>query len=110
MSSRVKPLGAVIAFIVAITTASSALAAITYTVEFRDHYGVAGGLENSYISSGVPGYNIQGERLCTSLADPACALTASIFAVLPYCQRAAEANCVESLAVTTPRVTSGAAT
>lgn len=110
MSSRVKPLGAVIALIVAITTASSAFAAITYTVEFRDHYGVAGGLENSYISSGVPGYNIQGERLCTSLSDPACALTASIFAVLPYCQSATEANCVESLAVTTPRVTSGAAT
>ena len=83
--------------ILAITTASSALAAITYTVEFRDHYGVAGGLENSYISSGIPGYNIQGERLCTSLSDPNCALTATIFAVLPYCQSASEGNCVEAL-------------
>lgn len=110
MFSRFKPLAALIAVIVAITTASSALAAITYTVEFRDHYGVAGGLENSYISSGVPGYNIQGERLCASLADSACALTASIYAVLPYCQSATEANCIESLSVTTPRVTSGAAT
>ena len=110
MSSRNKPLTVFIALIVAVTTASRALAAITYTVEFRDHYGVAGGLENSYISSGVPGYNFQGERLCASLSDPACALTASIFAVLPYCQSATEANCVESLSVTTPRITSGAAT
>lgn len=109
MSSRFKPLAALVAMIVAITTASSALAAITYTVEFRDHYGVAGGLENSYISSGVPGYNLQGERLCTSLSDPSCALTATIFAVLPYCQSATEANCVESLSVTTPRITNGTA-
>jgi len=94
----------------ALTTASSALAAITYSVEFRDHYGVTGGLENSYISSGVPGYNVQGERLCTSLSDPNCAMTATVFAVLPFCQSAIEANCVESLAVTTPRVSSGAAT
>lgn len=110
MFTRIKPLATIVALIVAITTASSAYAAITYTIEFRDHYGVAGGLENSYISSGVPGYNFQGERLCTSLSDPACALTATIFAVLPYCQSATEANCVESLAVTTPRVTSGNAT
>lgn len=110
MSLRIKPLAAILALLVALTTATSALAAISYTVEFRDHYGVVGGLENSYISSGVPGYNIQGEKLCTSLADPACALTASIFAILPYCQSPSEANCVESLAVTTPRVTSGNAT
>lgn len=110
MFSRIKPLAAIIGLIVAITTASSALAAITYTVEFRDHYGVAGGLENSYISSGVPGYNFQGERLCTSFSDSSCALTATIYAVLPSCQSASEANCVESLSVTTPRVTSGAAT
>ena len=109
MFSRFKPLAGVIALVVAITTASSALAAITYTVEFRDHYGVAGGLENSYITSGVPGYNLQGERLCSSLSDPACNFTATIFAVLPYCQSASEANCVASLAVTTPRVTSGTA-
>jgi hypothetical protein len=110
MLSRLKPFTVIAAMILAITTASSALAAITYSVEFRDHYGVAGGLENSYISSGVPGYNIQGERLCTSLSDPNCALTATIFAVLPYCQSASEGNCVEALAVTTPRVASGAAT
>lgn len=110
MYKRNTPLATIFALIVAITTASSAFAAISYTIEFRDHYGVAGGLENSYISSGVPGYNFQGERLCTSLSDPACALTATIFAVLPYCQSATEANCVESLAVTTPRVTSGNAT
>ena len=110
MSSRVKPLAAFFALVIALTTASSAVAAITYSVEFRDHYGVAGGLENSYISSGVSGYNIQGERLCTSLSDPACAFTATIFAILPFCQSATEANCVRSLAVTTPRVTSGAAT
>lgn len=110
MYKRNTPLATIFALIVAITTASSAFAAISYTIEFRDHYGVAGGLENSYISSGVPGYNFQGERLCASLSDPACALTATIFAVLPYCQSATEANCVESLAVTTPRVTSGNAT
>ncbi len=106
----VKPLATIFALVIALTTASSAVAAITYSVEFRDHYGVAGGLENSYISSGIPGYNLQGERLCTSLSDPACAFTATIFAILPFCQSAAEANCVRSLAVTTPRVTSGAAT
>lgn len=66
-------------------------------------------MENSYISSGVPGYNLQVERLCTSLNDPNSALTATIFAVLPCCQSASEGNCVDSLAVTTPRVTSGAA-
>jgi len=49
MFSRVKPLAAFFALIIALTTASSAVAAITYSVEFRDHYGVAGGLENSYI-------------------------------------------------------------
>ena len=110
MFSRVKPLATIFALVIALTTASSAVAAITYSVEFRDHYGVAGGLENSYISSGVPGYNIQGERLCTSLSDSACAFTATIFAILPFCQSATEANCVRSLAVTTPRITSGAAT
>ncbi len=110
MRTRLKPLTLVFALFVALMSTSSALAAITYTVEFRDHYGVTGGLENSYISSGVPGYNVQGERLCTSLSDPNCAMTATIFAVLPYCQSASEANCVESLAVTTPRVNSGAAT
>jgi len=109
MFSRIKPLATLVGFIVAITTATSALAAITYTVEFRDHFGVVGGLENSYISSGVPGYNFQGERLCNSLSDPACAFTATIFAILPYCQSASEANCVESLAVTTPKVSSGKA-
>jgi len=110
MRAQLKRLSVTLALVVVIATGSSALAAITYTVEFRDHYGVAGGLENSYISSGVPGYNLQGERLCTSLNDPNCALTATIFAVLPFCQSASEGNCVESLAVTTPRVTSGAAT
>ena len=110
MFSRIKPLTGFLALLVALITASSAFAAITYTVEFRDHYGVAGGLENSYISSGVPGYNVQGERLCSSLSDPACAFTATIFAVLPYCQSATEANCVRSLSVTTPQVSSGAAT
>ena len=110
MFSRTKAFAALVAMFIVVATCSSAFAAITYTVEFRDHYGVTGGLENSYISSGVPGYNIQGERLCTSLSDPSCALTASIFAVLPYCQSSSEANCVESLAVTTPRVSAGPAT
>lgn len=107
MASRIKRLATLVGLIVVITTATSAFAAITYTVEFRDQFGVVGGLENSYISSGVAGFNIQGERLCNSLSDPACTFTATIYAILPYCQSAAEANCVESLTVTTPRVTSG---
>ena len=110
MRSRKSLFSGFIAMILAILTATSAFGAITYTVEFRDHFGVVGGLEGSYISSGVPGYSLQGEKLCSSLNDPACATVATIYAILPYCQSATEANCVEALSVTTPRVTSGPGT
>ena len=89
--------------------AHQAVAAQNLNVFIADHYGAGTAVSKITTNPSTAMLGAGGYFLCTSTSDPKCATSATMTALLPICKSASEANCVESLAVTSPKAANGEA-
>ena len=101
---------AILSLVVLLVAPQTAFAAQSLNVNFADHYG--GGTSISRITTSPTSVMTTGVPyvLCSSFNDPKCASSALATAILPICKSISQSDCVEALAVSTPRAENGSAT
>jgi len=84
---------------------SPASASTAFNVNISDHFNGIAQENLSYITTGIsPG---GAELLCSGWNDPKCSNSLTAYVILPNCESANEANCVEGLSVKSAKVSEG---
>ena len=84
---------------------SPASASTAFNVNIADHFNGIAQENLSYITTGIlPG---GAELLCSGWNDPKCSNSLTAYVILPNCESANEANCVEGLSVKSAKVSEG---
>jgi len=82
-----------------------ASASTAFNVNIADHFNGIAQENLSYITTGIlPG---GAELLCSGWNDPKCSNSLTAYVILPNCESANEANCVEGLSVKSAKVSEG---
>jgi len=99
----------ILSLVVLLVAPQVAHSAQNLNVNFADHYA---GISISRITSSPTAVMTTGAPyvLCSSFKDLKCSGSAVASAILPICANISQADCVEGLAVSTPRAENGTAT